>query len=253
MATLNFYKDTVNGVWIFDDEVYPQGRLALVLIDETTVNFRRIENNVPYDKTGVKISDIKDADGVSYLSLNDLISRTAAFFTNETDLTSLISAVTSSGGSQFKTFQVEITRPANTTAYSPNDVVADVSAAFVQFANVAKSTGSGVKIIRVRIQTEDTGVSGTKFNVHLYKEAPTFIADNAAFAISYANATKRIGAIPIIMGTGNQNTVGMNDYNQMITNPTARDIYWILETVTGFTPSANSTKFTIAIDVELSN
>lgn len=171
----------------------------------------------------------------------------------KTLLGTINTSVNSSGSSQFKTFSVEITRPANTTVYSANDVVADVSAAFIQFANVAKANGAGVKITRVRIQTEDTGVAGKKFNLHLYKEAPTFIADNAAFAVSYANATKRIGAIPVVMGTGNLGTVGMNDYNVMITNPTAKDIYWILETVDGFTPSANSTKFTVVIDCELSN
>ena len=46
---------------------------------------------------------------------------------------------------------------------------------------------------------------------------------------------------------------GMNDYNTMTCNPVARDLYFILETVTEFTPSAASTKFTIAIDCELSN
>lgn len=171
----------------------------------------------------------------------------------KTLLNTINSSVQNGGGTMLKSFSVEITRPANTTVYSANDVVADVSAAFVPFSNVAKAIGSGVKITRVRIQTDDTGFAGKKFNLHLYKEAPTFIADNAAFAISYANATKRIGAIPVVMSTGNLGTVGMNDYNQVITNPIARDIYWILETPDGGTPSGMSTKFTVVIDCELSN
>lgn len=169
------------------------------------------------------------------------------------DINNLINTVQSSGGSQFKSFTVEITRPANTTVYSANDVVADVSAAFLPFLNVAKAVGAGIKVIRVRIQTEDTGIAGKKFNLHLYRDTPTFIADNAAFAVSYANASKRIGAIPVVIGIGNMGTVGMNDYNNVIINPVARDVYFILETVDGFTPSANSTKFQVTIDCELSN
>lgn len=169
------------------------------------------------------------------------------------DINNLINTVQSSGGSQFKSFTVEITRPANTTVYSANDVVADVSAAFLPFLNVAKAVGAGIKVIRVRIQTEDTGIAGKKFNLHLYRDTPTFIADNAAFAVSYANASKRIGAIPVVIGIGNMGTVGMNDYNNVIINPVARDVYFILEAVDGFTPSANSTKFQVTIDCELSN
>lgn len=171
----------------------------------------------------------------------------------KTKLDTINQSILGGGGTTLRAFEVELTRPANQTPYSPNDVVADTTAAFKPFLNAAKAAGYGVKIIRVRIQTEDTGVTGMKFNLHVYKEAPTFIADNAAFVISYANAGKRIGAIPVVMGTGNLNTVGMNDYNQVIINPTSRDIYFILETVSGFTPSANSTKFTVVIDCELSN
>ncbi len=172
----------------------------------------------------------------------------------KTLLNTINSSVQNGGGTQLKSFEIEITRPANTTVYSANDVVADVTAAFKPFLNVAKAIGSGVKIVRCRIQTEDTGVAGKKFNLHLYKDTPSaFIADNAAFSISYQNSAKRIGAIPVVMGTGNMGTVGMNDYNVMVTNPVGRDITFILETVDGFTPSANSTKFTVVIDCELSN
>ena len=169
-----------------------------------------------------------------------------------TKLDTLNTTLQSSGGTTLKSFSRQIQRTAPTTAYTAGQVVADVSAAFLPILNVAKANGTGVKIVRVRIQTSDTGCGGKKFNVHLYNEAPTFQADYANFAISYANATKRVGAIPIVMGTGNMNTVGMNDWNQIILNPAARDVYFILESVDGFTPTA-STYFQITIDCELSN
>lgn len=207
---------------------------------------------------GIPVTDLSDKNGNPYADYPSFRTAIKDFFKPaESDLiqklNTLNDTVASSGGSTLKSFSVEIIRPANQTPYSAGDVLADTTAAFIPFVNVAKAIGAGVKIVRVRLQTDDTSVAGTKFNIHLYKDAPTFIADNSAFAVAYANATKRIGAIPVIMGTGNLGTVGMNDYNIAMCNPVARNIYFIIETVTGFTASANSTKFTITIDCELSN
>lgn len=265
METIKFYKD-VNNLWVLGDyaSIYA-GSVNLIKYAEETINFEK--NGTAMFYPNLKISQLVNslnekyvADGTDFDDAVDLLkSATAEFFKKTTDasvltkLDNLNIAVTNSGGSTLKSFSVEITRPANQTPYTAGDVVADTTAAFIPFANVAKAIGTGVKIVRVRIQTDDTAVAGTKFNVHLYKDAPTFIADNAAFAVAYANATKRVGAIPVVMGTGNLGTVGMNDYNIAMCNPVARNIYFIIETVTGFTASANSTKFTITIDCELSN
>lgn len=257
MALIKFYK--TGEKWVLGNyDGYPAGTCVRYIDEPSGVIYIR-PANAPgnSDKAIAKglPTEFCNASGVAYADLTAFKAATDDFFANNTsiDLSALISAIQSSGGSQFKSFTVEITRPANTTVYSANDVVADVSAAFLPFLNVAKAIGSGIKVIRVRIQTEDTGVAGKKFNLHLYRDAPTFIADNASFAVSYSNASKRIGAIPIVMGTGNMGTVGMNDYNNVIINPVARDVYFILETVDGFTPSANSTKFQVTIDCELSN
>ena len=187
-----------------------------------------------------------------YTSVDDIVDDIKSFFVGS-DFSTLIQAVQNSGGTTLKASTVEITRPANTTVYTANDVIADTSATFIPFTNVSKAMGTGVRIGRVRIQTNDTGFAGKKFNIHLYREAPTFIADNAAFVIDYANASKRLGAIPIVMGAGNMSTVGMNDWNCIVANPVGRDIYFIIETVDGGTPSANSTKFQLTIDYEQSN
>ena len=170
-----------------------------------------------------------------------------------TKLDTLNTTLQNSGGITYKSFEVTLEGPVSPVAYTAGDVLADKSAAFLPFINVAKANGTGVKIVRVRIQTEDSAVGGTKFNLHLYKEAPTFIADNEVFSISYANASKRVGVFPVVMGTGTLATVGVNDWNQIILNPTARDIYFILETVTGFTPTTASAHTKIIIDCELSN
>ena len=116
--------------------------MAVVIIDgtEKTVIVNGAEQLIDL-ATATKQEDIK--------TLLALLSTA----TKQEDIKTLLGAINTSiqsgGGTQFKTFSVEITRPANTTVYSAGDVVADVSAAFIQFANVAKSNGSGVKIVRV--------------------------------------------------------------------------------------------------------
>ena len=256
---MKFYKKT-NGEWVVGAiDGMPAGT-CFREIDAATgeISIVNAANGTIYHRGSY--STFQDENGADYASLAALKTASEGFFVGAIDDTDIVAALTTlntsvnnSGGSQFKTFEVEVTRPANATPYTAGDVVADTTAAFLPILNVAKATGTGVKIIRCRIQTDDTGVAGKRFNLHLYKEEPTFIADNAPFAISYANATKRKGAIPIVMGTGNLGTVGMNDYNPIVINPTARDIFYMLEAVDAFTPSANSTKFTICIDCELSN
>jgi hypothetical protein len=248
---MKFYKDSTTGLFHVGRFIFSPSQIFLRVDENDKITISYSNTDVVGGCELLEYTDFKDETDTAYVSLDAFLTAAADLIAGSPN--DLIEAITTSGGSQFKTFEVEITRPSNTTAYTAGDVVADVSAAFLPLLNVAKATGTGVKIIRCRIQTDDTGVAGKKFNLHLYKEAPTFIADNAAFAISYANATKRKGAIPIVMGTGSLGTVGMNDYNPIVINPTARDIFYILESVDAFTPSANSTKFTICIDCELSN
>ena len=189
----------------------------------------------------------------SHEEMLTIVSTLTTMETNiKTKLDTINTTLQNSGGTTLKAFTQQITRTAPTTAYTAGQVIADVSAAFVPFTNVAKANGTGVKINRVRLQTSDTGFAGKKFNIHLYKEAPTFIADYGTFAISYANATKRLGVIPVVLGTGTLGTVGMNDWNSIICNPTARDIYYIIECVDGGTPTASS-QWQLTLDCELSN
>ncbi len=278
---MKIYKDE-NGKWRIGDVTNP-GKCGFVILGSKIKIFAHANDKVYYYGLITDI-EFKDENDELFSCVNEEQFRSIAegidFFVDITDGTSVIKnndgtkinpatsekqdqikvllniineSVNNSGGSTLKSFSVEITRPANQTPYTAGDVVADTTAAFIPFANVAKAIGTGVKIVRVRIQTDDTAVAGTKFNVHLYKDAPTFISDNSPFAVAYANATKRVGAVPVVMGTGNLGTVGMNDYNIAMCNPVARNIYFIIETVSGFTASANSTKFTVTIDCELSN
>lgn len=256
-----FFKD-IEGNWIIGytpDNIISKEPSRLLIHTNTNISVVTVgEGTVlipPMEITDIK----KNAAGDFYATLAEFKSAVSSFFDNDSSsdivekIDDLMGVVSNSGAATLKTIAVELTRPANQTPYTAGDVIGDVSGALVPILNVAKAAGLGVRITRIRIQTNDTSVAGTKFNVHVYCQAPAAIADNAPFVIDYANAVKRVGAIPVVMGVGNLGTVGMNDYNIMTCNPLTRDLYFILETVTGFTSSAASTKFTLAFDLELSN
>ena len=153
----------------------------------------------------------------------------------------------------FRVFAFTLTRPANQTVYAAGDVIGDVSAALTKFLNVAKAVGYGVVITNIRLQTNDTGLAGKVINLHFYSDTVDPIADNAAFALTDANAPKRRGMIQVTFGTGTLGKVAQAQFENLIVVPVSRDIPLIMETVAGFTPSANSTWIRVEIGVILGN
>ena len=151
----------------------------------------------------------------------------------------------------YRTFSKTVTRPANTTVYTAADVIGDVAGTLDTIADVAKAAGYGVCITNVRIQTTDTGLAGKTIRVHILNDSDTAIADNAAFVIG--DAAKRRGYIDVVMGTGNLALEGQTQVENLVVNPVARAVSFILETTEGFTPSGNSTTLKVEIGVILSN
>jgi hypothetical protein len=108
---------------------------------------------------------------------------------------------------------VEVTRPADTTAYSTNDVVSNSTSApaVLTFSNcAAENEGSGY-ITKARVFTDSaTALLGAQIRLNLYHTAPTAINDNAQFTLLYANAGNRIGYIdfPVLEtgGTGSDSS-----------------------------------------------
>jgi len=137
------------------------------------------------------------------------------------------------------TFKHTITLPANQNIYAAGDVIAN--AVLSSFLDVAKAAGRQVMIIGTRIQTtEASALANKNFNLHIYNAAIPAIADNAAFVINDANTDMREGYINVPMGSGNRAKVGQNNTDQIALIPVTSNVYCILETVEGFTPSAAS-------------
>lgn len=147
-----------------------------------------------------------------------------------------------------------LTRPANTTAYTANDAVSDnatagsVTAKSITVSDVNDDT---VTIDRFRLDSTDTGIAGKSVRVWLYNSDPTASSgvsggDNSAFS------NKKAGFIGTLSGTfrtfsdGSAAVLVPDEGARIVTTPTsgARTIYWQLQALEAFTPSANSTTFT---------
>lgn len=156
-----------------------------------------------------------------------------------------------------------MTRPANTTPYTANDAVSNnatagsVSAISVTLADV---NDAPLVIRRGRLATTDTGLAsagvlGKAFRVWLYRADPTASSgivggDNAAFS------TKQGSFIGTLVG----NFYGFSDGAvamlapevgvDIVTSPVsgAQTIFALLQTLEDFTPSANSTTFTLTLE-----
>src|SRR5262245_34998777 len=97
--------------------------------------------------------------------------------------------------------QTEFTRPADTTAYSVNDVVSDsTSAATIRtFTNCVRINGGSGYITRGKLVVGATGASGQVYRLFLYTVAPTVINDNAANTVLYSNRSNFIGYIDFLV------------------------------------------------------
>lgn len=146
-----------------------------------------------------------------------------------------------------------ITRPANVTAYTANDAVANSATAGSVVAmsfSVPDINDAPVSIERLRLLSTDTGVATIQFRAWLFSSDPTASSgvgggDNAAWS------QKQAGFIGSMQGTFRAFSDGAaaccipDEGSRVITNPLSggKTIYMLLQTLGGFTPSANSTTF----------
>lgn len=149
-----------------------------------------------------------------------------------------IAALRKSGHTSGK---VAVQRPANTTAYTANDVVGGV----IQFQNIAWAEGGEVIITSTALELDIAAIpSGmTSFNLYLYNVTPpSALADNAPFDIPAGDRAAFIGKIAL--GTpvdeGSTLFVGADQINKQVSVPAGASLFGYLVTAGGFTPAANS-------------
>lgn len=92
------------------------------------------------------------------------------------------------------TVRASFTRPANATQYTAGNVVSTLAGALLQFQLMA---GNG-QIMTARLVDGANQATPGSFELYLFSAAPAVRADNAALALSAAEAATLIGVIPFV-------------------------------------------------------
>jgi hypothetical protein len=146
-----------------------------------------------------------------------------------------------------KTSSASCARPDNTTAYDPLEVVGTDPATNLTFSNIAVNAGAEIIITRAELEIDVSALpSGmTTFTLHLYDAAPTPIADRAAYNLPSGDRAKYKGYIDFAMPKDLGDTLYVQEENlskQLSLATGSTTLYGILQTITGYPPTAQAVK-----------
>lgn len=148
---------------------------------------------------------------------------------------------------------VDITRPANTTAYTAGDVIGTGSGddAIITLASIGPSGGFVVvQSIELVLGISAVPSGMTSFRLHFYSAKPTAIADNAAFDVLSGDRTGYIGYIdlPAPVDLGSTCFTQVDQPGKLIKLASASTSLFVeLQTIGGFTPAANSEVYSLRV------
>ena len=156
---------------------------------------------------------------------------------------------------------VELTRPADTSAYAALDSIADSTSSptvVLQFTNLTRVTGGRALITKAILRT-DQKTCTARFRLHLFRSAPTAINDNSPYLKLYANNSIFLGTITFAALATEDPTNSTTADTQCVpgdgsgcpleVSSATTDIYGLLETLDAFTP-ANGQKIYVRLSTD---
>lgn len=182
-------------------------------------------------------------------------AKSTATDTTSAGLIALMKSLVDSGRFIVAAGSAVITRPANTTAYTAGDAVSNNATAGSVTSGtftLASVNDAPITIEEILCLSTDTGLGSKNMRLWLFNSDPTASSgvgggDNAAFSQKQAGF---IGTMVAMFMSGvSDGAVGrfVPEYgSRVITTPVsgAKTIFFLLQTVDAFTPSANSTTLT---------
>jgi hypothetical protein len=109
-------------------------------------------------------------------------------------------ATDSPGVNPIVVISTDITRPADTTAYAAGDALANSTSSPTTggftLTGAAKASGKGGIVTGATVISSNAAATGLQCEIWLFDQAVTAINDNAAFALSDADAKLCLGKIP---------------------------------------------------------
>lgn len=148
---------------------------------------------------------------------------------------------------QAYTSPATITRPANQTPYTANDVLGGA----ITFASAGPSAGGDLLITSVELEADIAAIPAgmTTFSLYLYNVTPpSAVADNGAFDLAAGDRASFIGKIVIGAPVDEGSTLYYRADNVNAHIKTASgSVFGYLVTSGGFTPAANSEVYKVTL------
>lgn len=148
----------------------------------------------------------------------------------------------------FVTVSTDITRPANTTTYTINDALADTTptvGGFTFTSAARKSAGAGM-ITDMWFSFEEDAAVPLQGEIHIFDTSVTAITDNAAYAISDAEAKTQIGKVPFALeDNGNQGTYHAQNLSIGFSAVGSANLRFLIKVKNGYIPTTNSSILTV--------
>jgi len=138
-----------------------------------------------------------------------------------------------------------ITRPAGATPYSINDVIQNGSGTNMVFSISNIAPGSHIMITSILMRIDAGSSTCPALTLHLFKDNPTPIADNAPFDIIAADKSKFLTSVslaaPVLFGS-RYYSINPEVNRHIYLSELSTSIYCVLVTPTAWTPGSEVVK-----------
>lgn len=152
-----------------------------------------------------------------------------------------------------KTISVDVTRPADTTAYTAGDAISNSTTApttggFTLTGAARKSGGSGI-ITDLCVMTSNDPTTRLSGEVFIFNQSVTNINDNTAFGVSDTEIKTCVGVVPFsFFDAGNNGMSHMTGLNILFTCSGSADLRFLLRARNAYTPASGEV-FTVVVKI----
>jgi hypothetical protein len=142
-----------------------------------------------------------------------------------------------------KTVKVDVTRPADTTAYAVADAISNSTSAPTSggftIANAGRQSGGSCLITDVIVSSDAAPATRLSGEIFIFDQSVTNINDNTAFAVSDTERKNMIAAIPFsLFNLGNNGIAHVTGLSILCTCVGSADLRFLLRARNAYTPAS---------------
>lgn len=139
---------------------------------------------------------------------------------------------------------VDITRPADTTAYAANDALSDSTSAPTAggftLSNICRKSGGSVLITDIIVTSSNDPATPLQGEIFLFNQSVTNINDNAAFAVSDAEIKTCVGRVPFALeDVGNNDFYHAQNLGILATASGSANLRFLVRVKNAYTPASS--------------